>query len=83
MGRIEALEGYKLTVDLEKLALKGSDGWEKSFSLDPFLREKLLKGLDDIGLTLATSLADIEAYEKSHSEPWQAALPPKQENAKV
>jgi 3-isopropylmalate/(R)-2-methylmalate dehydratase small subunit len=62
--RTEKHEGYRLTVDLENLTLTDELGLRLSFQIDPFRRECLLKGLDDIGLTLR--LADrIAAYEES------------------
>jgi 3-isopropylmalate/(R)-2-methylmalate dehydratase small subunit len=62
--RTEKNEGYRLTVDIETLAITDELGLRLSFQIDPFRRECLLKGLDDIGLTLR--LADrIAAYEQS------------------
>jgi|SRR5215216_1225544 len=50
--RTKAKEGYRLTVDLERQAVVDDFGNRYSFQVDPFRRECLLKGLDDIGLTL-------------------------------
>jgi 3-isopropylmalate/(R)-2-methylmalate dehydratase small subunit len=50
--RSAASPGYKLTVDLERQWVTDDDGLRFSFEVDPFRRECLLKGLDDIGLTL-------------------------------
>ncbi|MDR1038418.1 MAG: 3-isopropylmalate dehydratase small subunit [Deltaproteobacteria bacterium] len=72
--RIRGLEGYAITVDLEGRLLTGSDGWSREFEIDPFTREKLLKGQDDIESTLALE-AEIARYEAAHAEPWQAVLP--------
>lgn len=44
--------GYQLTVDLEQQLVFDDFGSRFSFEVDPFRRECLLKGLDDIGLTL-------------------------------
>ena len=44
--------GYEVTVDLERQWVTDDDGLRFSFEVDPFRRECLLKGLDDIGLTL-------------------------------
>src|SRR5579863_3446268 len=44
--------GYTLTVDLEVQAVTDAQGLRHPFQIDPFRRECLLKGLDDIGLTL-------------------------------
>jgi len=50
--RAAATAGYELTVDLERQWVTDDDGLRFSFEVDPFRRECLLKGLDDIGLTL-------------------------------
>ena len=77
--RTEKNEGYRLNVDLEDQTITDGLGLKFSFQIDPFRRECLLKGLDDIGLTLRR--ADrIAAYEQSHHpsavmyEPVEAAL---------
>jgi len=44
--------GYELTVDLERQWVTDDQGLRFTFDVDPFRREYLLKGLDDIGLTL-------------------------------
>jgi len=54
--------GYWLTVDLQVQELRDSDGVVASFQVDEYRREMLLKGLDDIGLTLKHRDA-IAAYE--------------------
>jgi 3-isopropylmalate/(R)-2-methylmalate dehydratase small subunit len=50
--RAGANPGYELTVDLERQWVTDDEGLRFSFEVDPFRRECLLKGLDDIGLTL-------------------------------
>jgi len=61
--RTEKNAGYRLTVDLENQTITDDLGLKFSFQIDPFRRQCLLKGLDDIGLTLR--LADrIAAYEQ-------------------
>lgn len=55
----------ELSVDLEKCVITGPGKFSISFELDPFRRECLLKGLDDIGLTLRHE-AEIAAYEELH-----------------
>jgi 3-isopropylmalate/(R)-2-methylmalate dehydratase small subunit len=49
--RANAEPGYELTVDLERQWITDDSG-RFSFEIDPFRRQCLLKGLDDIGLTL-------------------------------
>lgn len=72
---IEAAEGYQITVDLEGQTLKGSDGFSCTFEIEEFRKERLLKGLDAIGLTL-TQEDQITAYEAGHDKTWQAAVVP-------
>jgi 3-isopropylmalate/(R)-2-methylmalate dehydratase small subunit len=63
--RVEETEGYQLTVDLKTQTVSDNAGLYYSFTVDPFRRECLLNGWDDIGLTLR--IADrITDYEKSH-----------------
>jgi len=50
--RATANSGYELTVDLTRQWVTDDEGLRFSFDVDPFRRECLLKGLDDIGLTL-------------------------------
>ncbi|MDX3809925.1 3-isopropylmalate dehydratase small subunit [Bosea thiooxidans] len=52
-----------LTIDLENQTIKGPDGGEIKFELDPFRKHCLLNGLDDIGLTMEKG-AKIDAYEE-------------------
>ena len=51
-----------LTIDLENQTIKGPDGGEIKFELDPFRKHCLLNGLDDIGLTMEKG-TKIDAYE--------------------
>ena len=66
-----AIEGYELTVDLEKLQVVTPSGETFAFEVDDFRRHCLLNGLDDIGLTLEDADA-IHAYEAKLKEnsPW-------------
>jgi 3-isopropylmalate/(R)-2-methylmalate dehydratase small subunit len=43
-------------------------GWQRPFVLDPMIRERLLNGWDDIGLTMRRESA-ISAYEKRSTAP--------------
>jgi 3-isopropylmalate/(R)-2-methylmalate dehydratase small subunit len=60
-----------LTVDLPAQEIRGPDGGVVKFELDPFRKQCLLEGLDDIGLTLVEAPA-IEAFESKTkaSHPW-------------
>ena len=63
--RAEKEEGYTLTVDLRANRHR-QPGPRYSFDIDPFRKDCLLKGLDDIGTTFKNE-PDITAYEKSHT----------------
>ncbi|MEX2081571.1 MAG: 3-isopropylmalate dehydratase small subunit [Dehalococcoidia bacterium] len=53
MARAEELPSSELVVDLESQTVATADGsFVRRFEIDPFLKNNLLKGLDDIGLTL-------------------------------
>lgn len=61
----------RLTVDLEKQEIVRPNGEKVSFELDPFLKECLLEGLDDIALTMARApkIDDFEGDDRSQ-RPW-------------
>jgi 3-isopropylmalate/(R)-2-methylmalate dehydratase small subunit len=63
--RTEQNEGYRLTADLEQQTITDDKGLRYSFEIDPFRKDCLLKGLDDIGLSLKHE-AEISAFEKKH-----------------
>ncbi len=52
-----------MTADLETCRLSDEHGLDLSFDIEPFRRQCLLNGLDDIGLTLAHE-DKITAFEK-------------------
>ena len=58
-------------IDLERKIVTAPDGEEHEFEFDEGRREKLLKGLDDIALTLQSDGA-IGAYESQRklATPW-------------
>lgn len=58
-----APEGYELTVDLERQRVTDGAGFEATFSIDPYRREMLLRGLDEIGRTLLEE-PTITAFER-------------------
>ena len=60
-----------LSVDLENQTIAGPDGGSIAFELDPFRKQCLLEGLDDIGLTLQKA-GTIDAYETALADqPWR------------
>lgn len=54
--------GYQVKVDLQSQRVTDRHGWSAEFEVDPFRRQCLLEGLDDIGLTLQQvgKIADFE-----------------------
>ena len=56
------IDNYKLTVDLENQQIYDKFGFESLFDFDEFRKESILKGLDDIGITLRFE-EDIKRYE--------------------
>ncbi len=73
-AEVELVDGYKLTIDLEKQVVIEKDellSEETSFEIDEFRKYCLLNGLDDIGLTLQHADA-IKAYEEKRKieAPW-------------
>ena len=67
--RIMNTPGYELTVDLEKQSVTGRDGFEYLFDYDPFRKEMLMNGWDEISLTLNLE-QKISSYEREHTEVW-------------
>jgi 3-isopropylmalate/(R)-2-methylmalate dehydratase small subunit len=65
LSRAQQVEGYQLTVDLERQVIEDENGWSAPFSVGEFQRFCLLEGLDDIGLTLRHENL-IKVYEDSH-----------------
>lgn len=69
----DAAEGLEINVDLLEQVVHGSNGRSFEFEIDPFRRQALLDGLDDIGLTLQSNAA-ISTFEEKRqlSQPWLA-----------
>jgi len=70
-SEVKSKKQFQLTVDLEQQQITLPSGDKLDFDIDNFLKQCLLKGLDDIGLTL--DKADlIRAYEAKQRElcPW-------------
>jgi len=68
---VEPRPGYQLSVDLAAQTVTTPDGTSFHFDVDPFRKDCLLNGLDEIGLTLQKE-ADITAYEQRRKDeaPW-------------
>ncbi|HEX2647484.1 MAG TPA: 3-isopropylmalate dehydratase small subunit [Candidatus Dormibacteraeota bacterium] len=57
---------YDLLVDLESQTVTDEAGFRASFSVEPYRRDMLLRGLDEVGRTLLED-ARITAYERSRT----------------
>jgi 3-isopropylmalate/(R)-2-methylmalate dehydratase small subunit len=70
---VAAFPGYALTVDLPHQVVVKPDGSELPFDVQPFRKQCLLNGWDDIGLTLrhADAIRAFEA-ERLAKMPWLA-----------
>jgi len=68
---VEAVEAYRLVVNLEQQTISKPNGETIPFKVDAFRKHCLLNGLDDIGLTLQHA-DDIRAYEERRRQdaPW-------------
>ena len=67
----ESKPGFSLNVKLDKQSLTDPSGNTFNFELEGFRKDALLKGLDEIELTLSFE-KDIKAFEENHqkSQPW-------------
>ena len=59
---------YRLHVDLRAGTVADDAGFSRTFTVDPFRRQCLLEGLDDIGLTLR-HVDRIAVWEAAHGLP--------------
>lgn len=70
-SQLHARPGAEITIDLESQTVTAPDGTAHAFAIDAVYRERLLKGLDEVGLVLEY-LPQIEAFEQRHYRemPW-------------
>jgi 3-isopropylmalate/(R)-2-methylmalate dehydratase small subunit len=72
MGIARKTPQTEIVVDLPGQTVEVvGNGWKRSFQIDPFSKYRLLRGLDDISMTLQY-VSDIEAYEQRRDN---ASLP--------
>jgi len=70
-NEVAASPGYQLIVNLEKQEISTPSTLSIPFIIDPFRKECLLKGLDDIDLTLAKKSLIKEFEQRWHQQcPW-------------
>jgi 3-isopropylmalate/(R)-2-methylmalate dehydratase small subunit len=74
MDQVLANPGAEITADLEAKVVRAA-GKEYAFEVDPFRRDCLLNGWDDIGLTLKNADA-IDSFEARHksNHPYYASV---------
>jgi 3-isopropylmalate/(R)-2-methylmalate dehydratase small subunit len=70
IAQLQAAPGTTMTVDLLQQTVTAPDGATHAFDIDATRKERLLKGLDDVGVTLQ-HLPQIEAFEARY----RAAMP--------
>jgi 3-isopropylmalate/(R)-2-methylmalate dehydratase small subunit len=62
MSRAEELPSSEINIDLQSQTVSVGSDWVREFEVDPFVKHRLLNGLDDIGLTLENE-EDITTFE--------------------
>jgi 3-isopropylmalate/(R)-2-methylmalate dehydratase small subunit len=63
--QLHARPGSQLSIDLESQTVTDVNGVRHDFQIDAVYKDRLLKGLDEVGLVLQ-HLPEIEAFEKRH-----------------
>jgi 3-isopropylmalate/(R)-2-methylmalate dehydratase small subunit len=73
---VAAFPGYALTIDLPRQVVVKPDGSELAFDVEPFRKQCLINGWDDIGLTLRHA-DKIRAFEAQRlaTKPWLEGRP--------
>ena len=74
--QLHASPGATLTVDLEAQTVTAPDGATHRFEVDPFRKQALLTGQDEIALTLGFD-EKIREFEARHSKEMAWAVPPR------
>jgi len=71
MEKTDRGQNAQFSIDLENQKIVDPDGEEYTFDIDPFRKQCLMNGLDDIGLTLQKSdkIADFES-DYTGTTPW-------------
>ena len=69
MARALRGSGYKVTVDLKTQSVTDAQGLNVVFDIDPFRKNSLLEGLDDVGITLTLDQS-IDSFEEKRSARW-------------
>ncbi len=67
--------GATVTIDLPSQTVTAPDGKVHKFDIEPSRKERMLKGLDDIGITEGFT-KQLEDFERTHMEKMPWLLPP-------
>lgn len=70
-GQLRANAGAEVTIDLPTQLLIAPDGTRHTFEISPLRKDRLMRGIDDIDVTLE-HLANIERFETARRKaaPW-------------
>lgn len=70
-SQLHAEPGARIAIDLPAQTVTGPDGGVYRFEIDPAAKERLIKGLDDVGLVLQ-HIERIEGFEQRYlaENPW-------------
>lgn len=63
--KASAMPGYQLTINLESNIIMDNQDYQKSFEIDEYRRDMLLRGLDEISATIQYE-SEISNFEQSH-----------------
>ena len=66
IGRLQAVPGMQLTIALDAQTVALPDGETHTFEIDPYLKQCLRDGLDELGYTL-TQLDKIVSFESRYA----------------
>ena len=69
MARALRNPGYSVTVDVVEQRVFDDEGFSESFEMEPFRRESLVEGLDEIGRSLQSNDV-ISEFEEAHPARW-------------
>lgn len=76
LARVTANPQHRITINLEAQTVTDEQGFQAHFDIDPFRKDCLLNGLDDIGLTLRHA-DELTRFEARHNDEfWLAPKSP-------
>ena len=72
LARSTANPQHRITINLQAQTVSDDEGFSAPFDIDPFRKDCLLNGLDDIGLTLRHA-EELARYESRHDHEFWVA----------